>query len=155
MPSQSPYPWQESYALGLEGIDAQHETLFDIVGRIYALEGHAGVKEEIRLILYDLSDYMQQHFTNEEAYMAAIGYPGLDEHREHHRKIIEGVGTLVRNPVKLGILKSKMKVAAKKMLVDHILVEDAKIKAWSDSCTGPLPSFEGEVVMTFEEERQC
>lgn len=148
----SPYPWNDAYRIGLESVDAQHRTLFEIVGRIYALEEHPDTKDAIRGIFYDLSDYMQQHFANEEAYMAAIGYPGLNEHREHHRRIIEGVATLVRNPVRLDILKTKMKVAAKRMLVDHILIEDLKIKAWAQRYVDPMHRSPSEVALTFEEE---
>ena len=128
----TPYPWNDSYLIGLEGIDEEHHKLFDIVARIYGLKNDESSKEAMRGILYDLSDYMQKHFLNEEAYMTAIDYPELGRHRELHKKIIEDLNALLRRPVRLDILQTKMKVAAKKMLVDHILIEDIKIKAWAD-----------------------
>ena len=131
----TPYPWNDSYRIGLEGIDEEHHKLFDIVARIYSLKNDDAGKEAIRSILYDLSDYMQKHFRNEEAYMAAIGYPELSGHRALHEKIVEDLNNLVRRPVRLDILRTKMKVAAKKMLVDHILIEDVKIKLWADRQT--------------------
>ena len=59
-----------------------------------------------------------------------IDYPLLQEHKELHKAIIESVNNIIVTPAKLGIIKSKMKVVAKRALVDHIMNEDTKIKLY-------------------------
>jgi len=123
-------PWDKRYQLGIEMIDTQHKKLFDLVNRLYDLEDSKNVKEELRVILYEFNMYMQIHFEDEEEYMASIDYPDLQEHKKLHKDIIDSVNNIIVTPAKLGIIKSKMKVVAKRALVDHIMNEDTKIKLY-------------------------
>lgn len=54
--------WSEEYRLGIKGIDQQHQYLFEIVGRIAALDAATSTKEELKKILVELSEYMREHF---------------------------------------------------------------------------------------------
>ena len=107
--------WDEGYALGHKELDKQHMKLFEIAGRIADLEEDANAKQQIKAILYDLHDYMRYHFDDEEAYMARIGYPGLQEHIRLHQKIVDDINNLITRPIRLNILKTSMKLFAKKM----------------------------------------
>ncbi len=122
--------WSDEYSLGIDKIDEQHKKLFDIVGRIFILEDHSNVKEEIRTILYELHDYIQEHFQDEEAYMKTIDFPELEHHKVLHEKIVENVAAITKNSDRLDILKTKMRVIAKRALIDHILNEDIKMKEY-------------------------
>ncbi|EDZ61176.1 protein containing Hemerythrin-like, metal-binding domain [Sulfurimonas gotlandica GD1] len=128
MPSSQKIPWDDRYALGIDMIDTQHKKLFELVNRLYDLEDSKNVKEELRVILYEFNSYMQIHFEDEEAYMSVIDYPLLQEHKKLHEEIIESIKLVVVTPAKLGIIKSKMRVVAKRALIDHIMHEDTKIK---------------------------
>ena len=68
------------------------------------------------------------HFQEEEEYMLSIKYTELEEHKLLHKDIIDSLAQIVQTPAKLSILKSKMRVVAKRVLVDHIMHEDTKIK---------------------------
>jgi hemerythrin len=125
--------WNEAYRLGIGTIDKQHQKLFDIVGEIFSLKEHNDVKEEIRNILYELHEYIQIHFSDEEAYMKEIEYPELAHHQQLHKKIVENVAAITKNSDRLDILQTKMRVIAKRALVDHILNEDMKIKEYQKS----------------------
>jgi len=123
--------WNDAYSLGIELIDDQHHKLFEIVHEILILEEHSRVKEDIKRIFYELSDYMATHFKDEEHYMEQIGFPDLDAHRRHHEQIIEQTGNILKSMrpgTPLSIVKTKMKVAARQLLVQHIVEEDMKIK---------------------------
>ena len=128
MPSSQKIPWDDRYKIGIEMIDYQHKKLFDLVNRLYDLEDEKDVKEELRIILYEFSNYMQTHFKDEEEYMLSIEYPNLDEHKRLHLDIINNLAQIMSTPAKLSIIKSKMRVIAKRALVDHIMHEDSKIK---------------------------
>ncbi len=125
--------WNDAYALGIERIDDQHHKLFEIVQEIFELEDHSRVKEDIKRIFYELSDYMATHFKDEERYMEQIGFPELDAHRQRHDQIIEQTGNILKSMrpgTPLSVVKTKMKVAARQLLVQHIVEEDMKIKLY-------------------------
>jgi hemerythrin len=123
--------WDNNYKIGIDAIDQQHKKLFVLVNKLYDLEDEGDFKQELKQILYDFSDYMKTHFKDEEAYMESIGYPALSEHKKYHENIIETLAELIRTPAKIGIIKTKMKVIAKKALVEHITKEDIKIKLYA------------------------
>lgn len=127
MPSNKKIPWDNKYLLGIKGVDFQHKKLFDLVNRLYDLDDTAS-KEDMRVILYEFSDYVKTHFIDEEAYMASINYPDLDKHRMIHQHIIETLANVINTPASLAIVKTKMRVVAKRALVDHITHVDMKIK---------------------------
>lgn len=120
--------WSDEYSIGIRAIDTQHKKLFMLVNKLYDLNEFTTTKEEIRSILYDFSDYMQTHFKEEEEYMFSIGYDRLEEHKKMHKKLIDSLALVIKNPVKLSILKTKMKVISKRALLTHIIKEDTKIK---------------------------
>ncbi len=119
--------WEDSYAIGIRYIDDQHKKLFDLVNKLYDLKDNANIKEEIREILYAFRDYTIIHFKDEEEYMKSISYPKLQEHKHKHKKIIDSLVQIINTPATLGIIKTKMRVIAKRVLVDHIVEEDHKI----------------------------
>jgi hemerythrin len=127
MPLNQKIPWDDRYMIGIEMIDEQHKKLFDLVNRLYDLDDDNSSKEELRIILYEFSDYMQTHFNEEEEYMKSINYNLLDEHKQLHADIIDNLALLVQTPAKLSIIKSKMRVVAKRALIDHIMHEDSKV----------------------------
>ncbi len=128
MQSNQKISWDDSYKIGIEMLDYQHKKLFDLVNRLYDLEDSQDTKEELRVILYEFNDYMQTHFQEEEEYMLSIGFPNLQEHKQLHKDIVEYLSQIIHTPAKLSIIKSKMRVVAKRALIDHIMNEDSKIK---------------------------
>lgn len=126
--------WESDYGLGIEHIDAQHLHLFEIVNKIYSLTDNDQIKEEIKTILHELSDYMREHFEDEERYMERIGFPEIGEHRLLHTNIIDQLTHFVKTPNhRLDILQTKMKIIAKKLLIDHIIHDDMKIKVFVEA----------------------
>lgn len=77
---------------------------------------------EIKKMLAALFDYMKTHFRDEEAYMASIGYPELEVHKEHHRKIVSEITKLVKNMKQ--DFKQQLVIIMEHWLLNHILQED-------------------------------
>jgi hemerythrin len=79
--------WDPTLELGHARIDAQHRTLFAradaVVEAIRAGRGADEVKETLRF----LTDYVGQHFADEEAMMRASGFPAAEAHASIHRRI--------------------------------------------------------------------
>lgn len=126
--------WNEEYRLGIDGIDGQHERLFEIVGRIAALDSATSTKEDLKHILGELSRYMGEHFRDEESYMHKIAFPEYEYHCKLHQDIIEFVNTSITNSPTIAMIQTKLKFIIKKALIDHILNEDMKIKLYAASC---------------------
>ena len=122
--------WCDSYLLGIKLIDNEHKKLFELVNELYNVEDGPNVKEKIRKILYSFSDYTAIHFKDEEEFMKSISYPDLEEHKKIHQMIIENLSHIIHTPATLGIIKSKMKIVAKRILIEHILNEDMKISRY-------------------------
>lgn len=127
------FAWHEEYRIGIDNIDFQHKHLFQIVARITALDSAISTKEELRGILIELSNYMKEHFKDEEDYMLKINFPEYEYHRELHQDIIDFVNKSVTNSPSIAIIKTKLKFIIKKALIDHILEEDMKIKLFTAS----------------------
>ena len=128
MPNEKIYWNSEEYSLGIDTIDSQHKKLFILVNKLYDLDDDTATKEEIRSILYDFSNYMKTHFNEEEEFMQSVGYDLIQEHKQQHEELIEILHSVIKIPAKLNIIKSKMKIIAKRALINHIIREDMKIK---------------------------
>ena len=122
--------WKEDYKIGIESIDDQHKCLFDIIARIANLDAATSNKEELKNILGELSAYMHQHFEDEENFMRKIKYPELKDHQKIHQEIIDFINITVKNSPTLKIIQTKLKFVIKKLLVDHITLEDMKYKLY-------------------------
>ena len=76
--------WQDEYSIGVEVIDREHQRLFKIINRLLAYDDDKrqwACQEGIKYF----KTHAMKHFTEEEDYMASIGYEGLETHRQIHR----------------------------------------------------------------------
>lgn len=74
--------WSDKLVFGIDTIDAQHKQLFDLAATF------EGKGDQIRMMktLATLSNYVLEHFREEEDLLARCGYPRLEEHRALHRQ---------------------------------------------------------------------
>jgi len=85
------FEWNEKYVLDIEGIDAQHRGLVDLINRLFAAMQSGAGKDVLDVTLDGLLDYTRKHFLTEELLMDNYDYPGLPEHQQEHRKLTEEV----------------------------------------------------------------
>lgn len=81
----SRFEWQEEFKIGVDVIDREHQRLFRIINKLFALkeadkDSRWACQEGIKYF----KGHAVKHFEDEEAYMASIGYEGLDVHRQIH-----------------------------------------------------------------------
>ncbi len=80
--------WDRCYETGIDDVDEQHQVLVDIINRFGSLVAENNLSMgDIRAILFELSQYSQFHFQQEEALMRSKGiyHRHLDEHIKIHR----------------------------------------------------------------------
>lgn len=117
--------WSDEYSVQNALIDEQHKKLFDLAATADKMIGKQTDSVEIKKVLIALFDYMKTHFSDEEAYMASIEYPMLEDHKEHHKEIIAQMVALIKN-MKYDF-KQKLAIITEQWLVRHILQEDMKV----------------------------
>ncbi len=78
------FNFDAEFKLGIEGPDSEHIRLVEMLNDTYALLREGKRDEARRFFSQTLTSYVDEHFTNEEAFMESIGYPLLEEHKKVH-----------------------------------------------------------------------
>lgn len=83
--------WKPSYALGLEEMDAHHQTLFATINELWyaVIDRHPTVT--VGELLNRLERYAVMHFSAEEALMLDMDYPNFRAHEKAHRRFIRQI----------------------------------------------------------------
>lgn len=81
------YIMKDEFRTGIEFIDNQHETLFDIANNTYYLlkdEFTLDKYDKIVSLIHELRDYSAYHFNAEEEYMKKIQYKRMFTQKIEH-----------------------------------------------------------------------
>lgn len=122
--------WCDKYSIHNKAIDEQHKKLFELAANAEMISDKPIHKGQVKFLLADFFNYMKEHFSDEEKYMAKIGYPDLVNHQKIHKNIIQSMIELIQNIKSTNDLKEKLNIIASKWLLEHILKEDMKIEQW-------------------------
>lgn len=76
--------WDESYAVGVAEIDAQHRRLFELVNELHDACGAGCDPAPLMRAVEEFTEYTRHHFATEEKYMDEYQYAGRDAHLEEH-----------------------------------------------------------------------
>lgn len=87
---EAQFEWHEEYNTGVEVIDKEHQRLFKIINKLFRFreeekDSQWTCQEGIKYF----KGHAAKHFADEEAYMASIGYEGLEDHRRIHNDFRE------------------------------------------------------------------
>lgn len=79
--------WKEEYNIGVEIIDKEHQRLFKIINKLFAVDGEE-VEEKSRWACQEGIKYFKghalKHFADEEKYMESVNYAGRGRHHSIH-----------------------------------------------------------------------
>ena len=87
---ETQFEWREEYNTGVDTIDKEHQRLFKIINKLFRFreeekDSQWTCQEGIKYF----KGHAAKHFADEEAYMASIGYEGLEDHQRIHRSFRE------------------------------------------------------------------
>jgi hemerythrin len=122
--------WTPDLSVGVEKIDSQHKLLFEKANNLFEAGKKRKSKEVIAEMLDFLDDYTKQHFRDEEAYMANISYPELEQHKTAHNSFISELEKLKQEYHQSGgsiILIINANQLVINWLTKHISTMDKKI----------------------------
>lgn len=129
---ENPCEFTEEYLTGIELIDKEHETLFQIVDRANQLIKSFDVSsgyDKIMKILEELRDYTKEHFSDEEEYMESIHYEGLSAQKRAHEAFIDKLENISLSDVEDNPEEYLQELLEFLLgwLINHILYVDKKI----------------------------
>jgi hemerythrin-like metal-binding protein len=84
----SRFEWTPDLETGHPDIDDQHKGLFELANTLdAALTAQSSDAEAIGDAIWGLTDYVVQHFADEEALMRESGYPKARAHKMLHERL--------------------------------------------------------------------
>jgi hemerythrin-like metal-binding protein len=82
------FEWDPALETGNEMIDDQHRSLFALASALQeAIESETADEETAADCVWQLTDYVVEHFADEEQLMTEVGYPGIGPHRSLHQHL--------------------------------------------------------------------
>lgn len=118
--------WSENYSVGNVTIDEQHKQLFSLLEKIQDFQ-----KSDIPVVLTELEEYAQYHFSYEEQYQREIGFDQCEAHKEEHLHFSTKIEELHKRHEE-GILTMDILFATlSEWLLNHILTVDMKMKSFN------------------------
>ena len=138
--------WQESWTLGIDMMDAEHQSLVDGINQLAVrfTRDPAQAAEPLRVAGGDtlgdpaaehvalmaalelLAEQAREHFKHEEALMRAIDYPELASHRSEHALLLAEYIEMVRDLDRQSLihLESETVQSLHHWLVGHMVGAD-------------------------------
>ena len=119
--------WSDSYLVGDEKIDTQHQHLFALANQVFVSETQAA----LRMCFVQLYKYVREHFADEEALMLEVGFPVYREHADLHDALLARLNAM---SVKIGRSEwNQLEVHAfmEHWLLNHILQEDTRLAQYA------------------------
>lgn len=87
--------WQDSYSVGVEMIDADHQLLVSLINQLDDAMNEGGGRDTVGSVLNVLLEYTETHFGREELLMEKGSYPELAPHKREHSKLTGQVRQIV------------------------------------------------------------
>ncbi|MCZ0910577.1 bacteriohemerythrin, partial [Escherichia coli] len=125
--------WYSSFSVHTATIDEQHKKLFELADKVEIITDRSVSKNEVKELLAEFFNYMEDHFNDEDKYMQLIAYPAFEEHKIIHKEIIQTMINLIKDIKSTNDLKEKRYIIAIKWPLEHILYEDMKVEKWRSS----------------------
>ncbi len=129
--------WNESFRIGIDDVDSQHQALLKCLNECMHeaafAEGLADVVE-MYILLHELNTHADHHFESEERLMQKVNYPELGVHQQQHRLFEEQVGQLVRavNSGEAPVV-AYLTTFLRDWYIRHILEDDKRIGVYMHS----------------------
>jgi len=126
--------WVEALSVHVDEIDEEHRGIIEIINDLHdaLLSSRTSELNAARTRALDtMEEKVSSHFATEEAFMARIGYPDLNSHREKHHAFL-GLLRQHRKNLQNGVilLNSELMKTLANWFVDHELGEDQKFSSF-------------------------
>jgi hemerythrin len=80
--------WSDSYMIGVDEIDRDHQKLFDIVKKV-EIAAQADELDKCSKLVDAFLEASRTHFASEESLLSKEEYPDVETHRLYHRDMLD------------------------------------------------------------------
>jgi hemerythrin-like metal-binding protein len=123
--------WDNALNTNVASVDHHHQAMFQEINRLYAQMMNGEGAQAGQAMITIAETLVVEHFKDEESVMSRNSYPGLEDHRRHHRTFLERFAS-----VKGAVLAGRPDAVAQMFdyvatwLANHIRLEDGKLAAY-------------------------
>jgi len=80
--------WNHTCSVGVRAMDDQHGVLMDTINELRLALVRGASPGPVSVLLDSLLEFTRAHFYSEEQLMEQHGFPGLEEHRAEHERML-------------------------------------------------------------------
>lgn len=128
--------WRKQLNLGHNALDNDHMYLLSLINQAESALRSPSKRGQLQAILKELQAYTHSHFSREEQLMAAVGYPGLEKHKQSHTDLanqLQGIADKFLagdDEILTEMATEDMVHLMRSWLIDHIIKEDLLLKPY-------------------------
>jgi len=117
----------ENLRFGIRPVDEEHQTLFELLGRIWELVDRGDLEGAKKIFSETLASYASIHLKHEEEIMERYRFPGYEEHLKAHQSILQKLPSAIATVKAGGVRELEEGVAfVIDWLIHHIDGADRK-----------------------------
>jgi len=121
------------YHIRDQSMNEQHQLIFGAINLLYDAMIDRDPPEIIKALFEQLAEFVDAHFTSEEALMAESRFPKLNEHRSEHAYFLARVRILQHN-FQTGRKHTQISQTIESLcewISDHVLTHDKDFDRWT------------------------
>jgi hemerythrin-like metal-binding protein len=122
-----PLVWDKRYAVGVDRIDYEHETLFNNYNVFVQSTQNTGDETAVKFGIDLLSNYAANHFANEESVMCAANFPDFRAHHLEHEYFLAELARMKRAFAAGEPVYEALCTFYRTWLINHIRLKDKKL----------------------------
>jgi hemerythrin len=123
--------WSHACSVAVRAMDDQHGILMDAINALRLALVRGGGRERISELLDEFIEFARMHFWSEEKLMEQTSFPGLEEHRaEHHRMLADILQAAHRLQYGDGVQLRPLLCGLHYGFLHHIEAMDQKYAPW-------------------------
>jgi hemerythrin len=124
--------YDPSLSTGFDDVDEQHRMFLDMLGELASRIEEGAHRQGFLDALQGMRIYAGQHFSDEEALMAAGDYPEIEAHRRLHETFRNMTGELEKRAADgPGLVSLEMLEFLGQWFIGHIRTEDLRFAAYA------------------------
>lgn len=83
--------WSDKFAIGITGVDNEHQELIAMINSFYVKHTNHSDKEELIDILNNIYGSIHAHFMLEEKLMKKSNYDEYEDHKNDHAHLLDDI----------------------------------------------------------------
>jgi hemerythrin-like metal-binding protein len=123
--------WDDSFSVGVAKLDRQHQRIVEIINLLMDEPEDGFDSASVENILYRLTNYVHEHFEEEEKLLAEHAYPGILEQQQEHKAFRKELADLcmiaITNHTAIPV---NVHLYLREWWLDHILVRDMEYRPY-------------------------